>query len=263
MNVNDRQDKAYENKLMDTAFTRNLYRPAATQIMNAILKDKECSDVESQNNHSFMRKVMDDVSEYVDNVELNYSDGNDFDGSIDCKCDYNCECSLNDFSMHAFMEVFRRFDTDIYNDFFLDKIFKCYTEQEQNRLIPHAYAILQVTLFKRLAVLAYEIGLYGVSCRMHEMAIFIYAGTLRRLGINDIESELSARGKKASDARWESHREERKERKKKYLKIMKEQGFSTYTDTATYIKLHVDTGSSPSFPTICRLLSEADKGDFS
>ena len=95
------------------------------------------------------------------------------------------------------------------------------------------------------------------------MAIFIYAGTLRRLGINDIESELSARGKKASDARWESHREERKERKKKYLKIMKEQGFSTYTDTATYIKLHVDTGSSPSFHTICRLLSEADKGDFS
>lgn len=261
--MNDRKDKVYENKLMDTAFTSNLHMPAATQIMNAILKDKECSEFESKNNTLFMRRVMDDVSEYVDNVELNYSDGNDFDGSINCECDYDCECSLNDFSMHAFKEVFRRFDVDIYNDLFLDKLFEGYTKQEVIRIAPNAYEILRITLFKRLASLAYEIGLYGVSCKMHELAIFIYAGTVRYLGFNDIESELSARGKKASDARWQPHREERKERKKKYLKIMKEQGFSTYTDAATYIKQHIDTDNKPSHPTVSRLLSEADKGDFS
>nr|WP_299040043.1 hypothetical protein [uncultured Psychrobacter sp.] len=261
--MNDRKDEAYENKLMDTAFTSYLYRPSATQLMNSILKEKECSVTQSENNTLFMRRVMDDISEYVDNIELNFSEGNDFDGTFECKCDYDCECSLNNFSMHAFKEVYRKFDVDIYNDLFLNKLFEGYTEQEVSRIAPNAYEILKITLFKRLSVLAYEIGLYGVSCMMHEMAIFIYAGTLRHLGINDIESELSARGKKASDARWEPHREKRKERKEKYLKIMKDKGFSTYTDTATYIKMHVDTGSSPSFPTICRLLSEADKGDFS
>lgn len=248
---------------MDTAFTRNLYRPTATQIMDAILKDKECSDVESQNNYSFMRKVMDDVSEYVDNVELNYSDGNDFDGSIDCECDYDCECSLNDFSMHAFMNVFKSFDVDIYNNLFLDEIFEGYTKQEQDRLIPSAYEILRITLFKRLAFLAYEIGLYDVSCRMHEIAILIFGGATSSVSSNYIENQLSTRNKKASYARWQPHREERKERKKKYLKIMKEQGFSTYTDAATYIKQHIDTDNKPSHPTVSRLLSEADKGDFS
>ena len=44
---------------------------------------------------------------------------------------------------------------------------------------------------------------------------------------------------------------------------MKDKGFSTYTDAATYIKLHIDTGKSPSFNTVFSLLSEADKGDFS
>lgn len=261
--MNDRKDKTYENKLLDTAFTSNLYRPTATQIMFSILKDKECSDIESENNILFMRRVMDDISEYIDNVELNFSDGNDFDGTFECECDYDCKCSFNDFSMHAFIEVHRRFDVDIYNDLFLDKLFEGYTKQEVNRLASNAYEVLRITLFKRLSVLAYEMGLYGVSCTMHELAVFIYAGTFRDLGINDIESELSARNKRASEARWQPHRKERAKRKKQYLNIMKEQGFSTYTDAATYIKQNIDTNQKPSFPTVCRLLSEADKGDFS
>lgn len=261
--MNDRKDKAYENKLMDTAFTSNLYRPSATQILSSILKDEECSNAQSENNTLFMRRVMDDICEYVDNVELNFSEGNDFDGTFECECDYDCECSYNDFSMHAFKEVHRRFDVDIYNDLFLDELFKGYSEQEVNRLAPNAYEILRITLFKRLSVLAYEMGLYGVSCTMHELAVFIYAGTLRSLGTINVEDELSARNKRASEARWQPHREERAKRKKQYLKIMKEQGFSTYSDAATYIKQHIDTDNKPSHPTVSRLLSEADKGDFS
>ncbi|WP_201624059.1 hypothetical protein [Psychrobacter immobilis] len=81
--------------------------------------------------------------------------------------------------------------------------------------------------------------------------------------IKDYQKKLSAMNKKASDARWQPHREDKRKRKMQYLKIMKEQGFSTYTDAATYIKQNIETGKKPSFPTVCRLLSEADKGIFS
>lgn len=42
---------------------------------------------------------------------------------------------------------------------------------------------------------------------------------------------------------------------------MKEKGFTTYAETADYIKREVDTGKKPAHSTVKRWLSEADKGN--
>ena len=81
--------------------------------------------------------------------------------------------------------------------------------------------------------------------------------------IDEHKKKLSDNNRKAANKRWQPRREEKKKRKEQYLQIMKEKGFSTYTDAAAYIKQYVDTDKKPSFNTVCRLLSAADKGDFS
>ena len=129
-----------------------------------------------------------------------------------------------------------------------------------------AYDVSHILLYRELGRWAFYHGAYETGITYNSTATLLYGGAIRNKKQNFdsyIKDEISARGKKASDARWQPHREERKERKKKYLKIMKEQGFSTYTDAATYIKQHIDTDNKPSHPTVSRLLSEADKGDFS
>lgn len=77
------------------------------------------------------------------------------------------------------------------------------------------------------------------------------------------KNKLSFEGKEKAKTRWGKHNQERSEKKRQYLEIMRDNRFTTFADTATYIKQHVETGSKPSHDTIKRWLSEANKGDFS
>ncbi|MGE6482090.1 hypothetical protein ACQKEI_12145 [Psychrobacter namhaensis] len=77
------------------------------------------------------------------------------------------------------------------------------------------------------------------------------------------KSEQSKKNTKAANVGAEKKRSLRQQKKKEYLQIMKEKGFTSYTDTATYIKQYIDTDNTPSYRTVCQWLSQADKGDFS
>ena len=58
------------------------------------------------------------------------------------------------------------------------------------------------------------------------------------------------------------HNQTRPEKKKQYLQIMDEQNFTTFAETAEYIKQNIETDKKPSYDTIKRWLSQASKGDF-
>ncbi|MGP9689518.1 hypothetical protein ACT3TH_10190 [Psychrobacter sp. AOP22-C1-C5] len=262
------KDEARKYQLLNTAFELNLSKPTYEQIANLVFFDNDCTDAQRENNYTFLTNIDEAINRYVQNSEIDYKKDNTFNGSPDCGCDYDCECSLNVFAMSAFKNIARQFDLDIKgNNALVNSVLADFTIEEQHRLLSCNIAeVLRIIMYKSLSYLAYNLGFYDISFKHHEVAIVMYGGIMVdvQVDITDyLEDEISARSKKASDARWQPHREEKKERKKKYLKIMKDKGFSTYTDAATYIKLHVDTDKKPSFPTVCRLLSEADKGNFS
>ncbi|MDE4455604.1 hypothetical protein [Psychrobacter sp. DAB_AL62B] len=262
------KDEARKYQLLNTTFERNLSKPTYEQIENLVFFDKDCNDIQRKNNYTFLANLEEAINSYVQESEIDYQKDNTFDGSPDCGCDYDCECSLNVFAMSTFKNIARQFNLDLENNNTLvNNALAGFTVGEQQRLLSCNIAeVVRIIMYKSLSYLSYDLGFYDISFKHHEVAIIMYGGIMVdvRVDITDyLEEEISARGKKASDARWQPHREEKKERKKKYIKIMKDKGFSTYTDAASYIKLHVDTDKTPSFPTVCRLLSEADKGDFS
>ena len=255
------------HKLMYKAFELSLSRPTNSQIAKTILSNEDCNKVQSVNNLSFLSRVQSAVVTFLQRNELEYKKYNNLKGSPKCECDYDCDCYLNEFIMPAFKDLALKFEPYIKDNSLINHILEEYTVEEKERLLNcNLREVLRLMLYKGLAYLAFEHGLYDVSCWHHESAVLMYGGSIAGESFDPseyVENELSDRNRKASDARWQQHREEKKERKEKYLKIMKDKGFSTYSDAATYIKQHVDTDKKPSFSTVCRLLSQADKGDFS
>lgn len=240
--------------------------PNINLILNSILDDKNCNETQSANNIIFLEYIETTVSNYVFNYEFNL----DFiiNSDYECKCKEECQCDykVSITVRERFKKAKKQFDFNLHTDRIFDYIDAESTDTEFTRLRNLAYPIFNILLSRELGRWAFYNGLYEAGANNNSSATLLYGLTLGHLKIDldkHITTEISDRNKKASDARWQVHREEKKKRKKKYLKIMKELGFSTYTDAATYIKQNIDTGSMPSFNTICRLLSEADKGDFS
>ena len=263
----DKENEARQYKLLNTAFEINLSTPCNDFIANAILHDIDCSEIQSKNNLSFLEHIESYVNSYVRQSELDYKKNNDFSGDPDCGCDYDCECSLNVFVMSAFKNIARNFvlyadDNDLVNEI-LDR----YVIEEKNRLLDcNLTEILRIILYRCLSCLAYDLGFYHVSCKHHELAILIYGGALTNASFDDIsymETVVSTIGKKAADKRWLKHNQTRPEKKKQYLQIMDQQNFTTFAETAEYIKQNIETGKKPSYDSIKRWLSEARKGDFS
>lgn len=78
-----------------------------------------------------------------------------------------------------------------------------------------------------------------------------------------IDTKISLQNKEKAKSRWSKHNETRPEKKKQYLDIMDQQNFTTFAETAEYIKQHIETDKKPSYDTIKRWLSQASKGNFS
>ena len=77
-----------------------------------------------------------------------------------------------------------------------------------------------------------------------------------------ISQYIKKQNSENAQSRWKEHNKNRPEKKRQYLQIMRDKGFTTYSDTATYIKQEIETGQTPTYDTVCRWLSQADKGDF-
>ena len=246
--------------------SRSLIKPTINLILTSIFDDENCDEIQSANNIIVLEYIETTVSNYVFNYEFNL----DFiiNSDYECKCKAECQCEdkVNITVRESFKKAKKQFDFNLHTDRIFDYIDAESTDTEFTRLRNLAYPIFGILLSRELGRWAFYNGLYEAGFNNNSSATLLYGCTVGHLRIDldkHITTEISDRNKKASDARWQVHREERKERKKKYLKIMKEQGFSTYTDAATYIKQHIDTDNKPSHPTVSRLLSEADKGDFS
>lgn len=263
-----KQNEARQHKLLNTAFELNLSMPSNDLIANAIFYDKDCSESQSKNNLSFLSQIESYIDHLVRQTELDYKKDNDFSGSPDCGCDYDCECSLNVFVMSAFKNIARQFNLDVEkNETLVNTVLAGYTIEEQQRLLScNIPEVLKIVMYKSLSYLSYELGFYHVSCKHHEVAILMYGGVIANVSFDEvsyIEAAASNIGKKAAEVRWSKHNQTRPEKKKQYLEIMDQENFTTFAETAEYIKQNIETDKKPSYDTIKRWLSQASKGDFS
>ena len=264
--IYDEKSNVEAKRLTYEAVEIFLLKPTIDLMLNSILDDKNCNEAQSAINNTFLEHQETMMSNYVADFDFDF----DIDTSdYDCDCEDGCEreCLVNAVVQYNFKNIVRQFEADIDNDIEeLSYITDEYTEADFMRIRDVSYNVSRILLYRELGRWAFYHGAYETGITYNSVAVLIYGGAInnKKQDIDSyIKDEISNRNKKASDARWQPHREEKKERKNKYLKIMKDKGFSTYTDAAAYIKLHVDTDKNPSFPTVCRLLSEADKGNFS
>lgn len=265
----DEEYEARQYKLLNTAFEINLSMPSNDLIANAILHNINCNENQSKNNLSFIEHIELYIGRYVQQSELDYKKDNDFSGDPDCGCgcDYDCECSLNIFAMSAFKNIARNFVLYANDNDLVNELLERYVIEEKIRLLDcNLTEILRIILYRCLSYLAYDLGFYHISCKHHEVAILIYGGALTNVSFDEVsymEAAASAIGKKAADNRWSKHNQTRPEKKKQYLEIMDQKNFTTFAETAEYIKQNIETDKTPSYDTIKRWLSEANKGDFS
>lgn len=265
--IYDNPIKADSNRLINNVFSRAMLEPHIDLILNSILDDKNCNDTQSKNNIAFLEDEETTVSNYV--FEYDFDLDFNIEPEYKCGCIGDCErqCYENAVVMYSFRGAIKEFeiilakDDSIFNDVFIGD-----TIEECDRIGESSWAIARILLYRELGRWAFHHGFYDTASLFHGIAILMYGAETARSGTAStdfINDEISIRNQRAANKRWELHREDREKRKKEYIQIMIDKGFSTYTDAATYIKLHVDTGKSPSFNTVCRLLSEADKGNFS
>lgn len=165
---------------------------------------------------------------------------------------------------------------ELYNDFKIHErdyeklliFFSC------NQVHMHKEHLIKYLNDLALLIFLREIAIFLVSFRDGEfidLAILFNQMAIANISFlffsNDNDHEnlkilISEMNSKNARSRWESHNRIRPEKKKQYLQIMREQGFTTYAQTATYIKQEIETGNKPSYDTICRWLSQAGKGNF-
>ena len=257
---------AKSGRLTYEAIERFIIKPTIDLMLNSILDNKNCNEAQSAINITFLEHQETLMSDYVALYDYDLSpDTSDYK----CDCEGVCErqCLVNAVVSYNFKEIIKQFEAGIDDDIEeLSYITDKYTEEDFMRIREVSYDVTRVLLYRELGRWAFYHGAYETGISYNSVATLIYGIAIRNKKEDFdsyIKEEISNRNRKASDARWQPHREKKKERKEKYLKIMKDKGFSTYTDAATYIKLHIDTGKSPSFNTVFSLLSEADKGDFS
>ena len=127
-------------------------------------------------------------------------------------------------------------------------------------------SIVEVYLYKTISILAYRLDVYDVALMYHDFAMTTYSGGIIEVSYdsgNYLKSEISKKNTEVANIGAKPKQDLRKKKKIEYLAIMKEKGFTSYADTATYIKQFVDTDRTPSYRTVYQWLSQADKGNFS
>lgn len=175
--MTDKESEARQHKLLNTAFYHNLSMPAVDMIYTQIFLQKPCSEIQNKNNRYFLNKVEIAICDYVSHAQLDYKTDNDFDHSFECECNYDCECSLNVFAMSAFQNIHRQFALDIYTNPLLKEALSEHTIEEQDRLMGYDLVeVFRIILHRQLAILAYDMGFYHISCKQHELAMLIYGG---------------------------------------------------------------------------------------
>ena len=127
------------------------------------------------------------------------------------------------------------------------------------------FIAILVMVYREVALITYSKSHYYLAVSYNKMSNDYHSNLVHKsvFGMENFADKLTKVNKEKAKSRWSKHNQTRPEKKKQYLQIMDEQNFTTFAETAEYIKQNIETGKKPSYDSIKRWLSEARKGDFS
>lgn len=146
------------------------------------------------------------------------------------------------------------------------KLTRHYDKNESESESKHfIFIAILVMVYREVALITYSKSHYYLAVSYNKMSNDFHSNLVHKsvFGMENFAHKLTKVNKGKAKTRWSKHNQTRPEKKKQYLEIMDQKNFTTFTETAEYIKQNIETGKKPSYDSIKRWLSEASKGDFS
>ncbi|WP_198335770.1 hypothetical protein [Psychrobacter celer] len=255
------------------AIEKILSVPTNLNIAESMLQHSTCSDSEKNNNIIFLGDIEQKTISYCDNnfnfdLEAfeNYSLPSEYLDECIATGENKLTYLLNRYTEDVLSKLFSDFVNNPENYALFRATISSFQESEIDRLNSNVESIVEVYLYKTISILAYRLDVYDVALMYHDFLMTTYSGGIIEVSYDSgsyFKSEISKKNIKAANAGAKDKRLFRQRKKKQYLQIMEEKSFTSYAKTAEYIKLNIDTDESPTYRTVEKWLSEADKGDFS
>ncbi|MGP5491608.1 hypothetical protein [Psychrobacter celer] len=255
------------------AIEKILSVPTNLNIAESILQHSTCSVLEKNNNIIFLGDIEQKTVSYCDN---NFNFDLEAFENYSLPSEHLDECMAT--GENKLTYLLHRYTEDVLSKLFSDFVnnpenyapFRATTssfqESEIERLNYNLESIVEVYLYKTISILAYRLDAYDVALMYHDFVMTTYSGGIIEVSYDSgsyFKSEISKKNTEAANIGAKPKQDFRKKKKIEYLAIMNEQGFTSYADTATYIKQYVDTDKTPSYRTVYDWVSKADKKDFS
>ncbi len=263
------------NNSLTVAIEKILSVPTNLNIAESLLQHSTCSVLEKTNNITFLGHIQQKTISYCKkNFNFDF-DSNDIENHplssehLD-ECIATGEIELiyrrHRYIENALSQLFSDFinNSESYAPFRVTTSF--FQESEIDRLNSNVESIVEVYLYKTISLIAYHLDVYDVALMYHDFLMTTYSGGIIEVSYDSgsyFKSEISKKNTKAANTGAKDKRLFRQKKKEQYLQIMKEKSFTSYAKTADYIKLKIDIDESPTYRTVEKWLSEADKGDFS
>ncbi|WLP93336.1 hypothetical protein [Psychrobacter sp. M13] len=250
----------------------NIERPRTIDIARNILSHEKCHELQQKNNIYYLEiieaaanayineKFKFDLSYFQENLTI-FQEGYTSRKRTESKDEY----ALNRYIETLFAKIDKDIDTEIYEYHNFQKILAPYSGSELDRLKYMIEELIRIYLYKDLSLLAFELNAFDVALTYHDYAVVLYSGGVVQIDYeskNYLQREISAKSKKAINKRWDKNNQDRPDRKKKYLKIMREKNFSSAAKAAEYIVIN-DNEEKLAYSTILRDLRVAVRGNFS
>lgn len=261
------------------AVKQNLQKPSTLEIANHILNHQACHELQQKNNLFLLQLIKATVDMYVvdkyevhrayllDNTELLAEDdeGDNFFGKDLYSLNQYIELNvLNQYIELFFSKVDSEFDDDYETEANFRNLFIKFCGYELERLSCMPKEIARIYMYKKFSDIAFDCEVFNTALLYQNYGMMLLHASLMQINYenqNYFKQLASVNNALAAHARWKNPNMQRREKKKLYLDIFREKGFTTYAAAAEYIKREEETGEKPAFSTVLRWLSEADKGN--
>lgn len=255
-----------------SAVMDNIERPRTIDIARNILSHEKCHELQQKNNIYYLEIIEAAANAYIDEkfkFDLSYFQENltvFLRGYTSRKrTESREEYALNRYIETLFAKIDEDIDTEIYEYHNFQKILAPYSGAELDRLKNMIEELIRIYLYKDLSLLAFDLNAFDVALIYHDYAIVLYSGGVVQIDYeskNYLQREISAKNTEAINKRWDKNNQNKADRKKRYLKTMRERKFSSAAKAAEYIFIN-ENKENLAHSTILRDLRAAVRGDFS
>ena len=240
---------------------------------NNLYNHEQCNNLQKKNNLIFLEdakaisvqytrenfKV--DTSYFRNNMD-SFSTVHEDSGFAGNKEEY----ALNQYIGELFSKIAISLNEVLSNTSEFNHILSKYSSSESKRLSLKFLEVFRIYAFKELSFIAYHIEAFNIALMYHDYAMQLYFSSSKSIFYDSADyfrKISSVQGTKAAKTRWAPQAEYRQQKKKQYIKIKEDKGFTKNTDATRYIKKYIDIDEKPSYEYVYKLISEASKGDFS